>query len=256
MLILAGAAVSSQSQGEGSTDGPPKGGDLNPALRKATRNMRFAVECVERALQQASNWLGLDFETIALIVGTNSGELDTSAEFLLTHAKSGLARPLLFQNSLHNSTAGFLSIHFGLRGPIFTISSGERTPGDCVELAHLLMESGQCRAAVVVLVESHKMLAELACPSERLAEGAACLVFGAGVDSELSASSDVKCESEFLSEDITTEYQVRPEFAPLIDITASGFFRAAIDWSRSALQRSGAAVVLRSPDRQDGSHGL
>ncbi len=212
------------------------GAEVAPALRKATRNMRFALEALGRAFKQAPELGRLAREDVSLVVGTNSGELDTSSEFLLTMENTGLARPLLFQNSLHNSTAGFLSIHFGVKGPLFTVSNGLATPGEAVELARLLLSEGQCRAAAVVLVESHQRMADLICSTRRPAEGAACLVFsGEGAEGTARA---LPCRVE----EIAADYESHTDFMPLIDISTCGFFRVAL-----ALQESSARSAPPAP---------
>ena len=107
---------------------------VSPLWRKATRNMTMAAASIERALESSGLAVRGNPE-VGLVLGSSSGELETSAEFMSTLAKSAMARPLLFQNSLHNATTGFASIAFQLTGPSFTVSVGENTPEECLRMA-------------------------------------------------------------------------------------------------------------------------
>ncbi len=185
-----------------------------PAWRKATRNMVFATASQEQALE------GLDLPAevrsgMGLVLGTVSGELETSAEFLTTLSKTGVARPLLFQNSLHNATTGFASINFRMNGPSFTVSASERTPRECLELARQLLTEGHCRLCMVTLVEVHKSMAGLI--SEKVNEGACSIVL-----CNEETARDFKPLVE-LSERWFDDY-VATASAPLVDLTASSFF--------------------------------
>lgn len=145
---------------------------LPPAWRKATRNMVLAAVAARTALGPLGRVLGAGTDELGLIVQTRSGELETSAEFLKNWTESKLARPLLFQNSLHNATAGFLSIEFQLRGPAFTVSTSSE---DAVVLAKSLLAGGICRGCLILSVEVHKRMADLIHQTD-VDEGAAAIL--------------------------------------------------------------------------------
>lgn len=194
-----------------------------PAWRKATRNMIMAVKSMERALFQAPMLMERRRGSLGLIVGTNSGEIETSADFITTLARSNMARPLLFQNSLHNATAGFASIHFGLTGAVFTLSDRERTPGEAVELARLMIMEGQCQAMMVTLVEVHKVMADYI--GETVPEGACTLILGRP---EFAFEMGARfTEAPGLGQ----PYAVNSSQMPLFDITGSEFYRTAFNLS-------------------------
>ena len=65
-----------------------------------------------------------------------------------------LARPLLFQNSLHNSSAGMVSLHYGLTGPVITTSHPLTLSQDSLNLAELMLSSNLCSFVFVVNVET------------------------------------------------------------------------------------------------------
>lgn len=215
MLIETGAVVLEEDLGSLA---------FTPDLRRASRNMLFAVCALERIFR-AEPYSTFDGQRTALILGTNSGEIDTSSEFVLTHARSGLARPLLFQNSLHNSTAGFLSLRFAIQGPVFTLSSGAETPGECTGLAEMLLADHLADRVIVALVESHKLMAGLALEA-RPAEGCAVLSFGR----EVAARCSQGYERNLWLAQVMRPYSESPEFSPLFDITSSEFFSVARDW--------------------------
>lgn len=191
-----------------------------PNWRKATRNMIMAVRSMDAALMKAPLALERARAQVGLVVGTNSGEIETSADFITTLARTGMARPLLFQNSLHNATAGFAAIHFGLTGPAFTISDGDRTPGEALNLASMLLREGVCSLMVVTLLEVHKLLADYI--GQKIPEGACTLL----ITSEESAA---RLNAPFypLAETLSAPYETSPAFQPLYDITRSEFYRTA-----------------------------
>ncbi len=191
------------------TAGDMEGYAIPPAWRKATRNMILATASQERALAGLPEIARAD---MGLVLGSVSGELDTSVDFLATLAKSGLARPLLFQNSLHNATTGFSTIHFRLGGPSFTVSASERTPGECVRLAGDLIRLRHCALCLVTIVEGHKNTSGLL--GESVGEGAASVVLGNMVGPKAVAELD---------DSWLEDYPTAPG-TPLVDPMASRFF--------------------------------
>ncbi len=193
-----------------------------PAWRKATRNMIMAVKSMEQALLQTPMLMERRRADLGLIVGTNSGEIETSAEFVTTLAGTGVARPLLFQNSLHNATAGFASIHFGITGPAFTLSDRERTPIEAMYLADLLLTEKSSGAVIVTLVEVHKVMADYI--GETVAEGACTLIFGSKEMADDLGTPFIEVDMESVAQ----AYVVNPAHLPLFDITQSEFYQTAM----------------------------
>jgi hypothetical protein len=192
-----------------------------PAWRKATRNMVMAVRAMDMALAKVPMVLEGPRSQIGMVVGTNSGEIETSAEFVTTLARTKMARPLLFQNSLHNATTGFAAIHFGLTGAAFTISDGDRTPSEAANLAAMLIREEICTAVVVTLIEVHKLLADYI--GEQIPEGACTLVLA---NAEQAQRWGYQLQP--LGSEVITPYEVEPNHRPLYDITSSGFYRTAL----------------------------
>jgi hypothetical protein len=191
---------------------------LPAAWRKATRNMVFAARSLERALS-ALNLSEDERSSMALVLGTVSGDLETSADFLTTLSRTKMARPVLFQNSLHNATTGFVSIHFKLRGPSFSVSPGAGTPGECLSLAQDLLREGHARVCAVVLVEAHKVLAELI--GETVGEGAAALILSTP---EFTSEKGLEPLAASVPSDWFEPYPENAAYAPLVDIQTSRLF--------------------------------
>ena len=122
---------------------------MQPQFRKATKNMMLATCAIKNALGDFS----ID-QSLSLIIGSSYGELDTTKTFLTTLAVNGIARPFLFQNSLHNATSGFITLNFGIRGPALSVSNRYFTGENALEVASLLLNSGQGLFALVVAVDS------------------------------------------------------------------------------------------------------
>jgi 3-oxoacyl-(acyl-carrier-protein) synthase len=116
-----------------------------PRFRKATSNMILGFD----ALAQVMSALPVNesvkdslYQNSAFVLGSSYGEIEYTKDFLKALVVTGLARPLLFQSSLHNATLGFLSLELKMPGPSFTVSqrffSGEKT----LETAQELLKSG------------------------------------------------------------------------------------------------------------------
>ena len=107
--------------------------NTKPEFRKASINMKMAYHSI---LQATENFNHL--EDCSFVLGTSYGEIDNTKEFLKNLAVSGLARPILFQSSLHNGTLGFLALELKMKGPSFTISehcfSGEKALLQAIDL--------------------------------------------------------------------------------------------------------------------------
>jgi len=202
---------------------------LPPAWRKATRNMIMATVSMERALKSLPGWIEKAHEQTALVLGSNSGELETSSEFLMTLDRTKMARPLLFQNSLHNATTGFASIHFKLTGPTFSLSSGQRMPGECLEMARALLLDGLCGACLVTLVEGHRLLAGFI--DRQVEEGAVSLLL-ATESFALQAGYAVAGREEFDFAAWGAPYPDDPSCAPLTSITGSQLFKRVYELAK------------------------
>lgn len=125
-----------------------------PDFRKATRNMILSHLALQEALQSFDQaFLTQEIKNFGLILGSSSGELDTTVQFLDYLGNTGVARPLLFQNSLHNSTVGFLAMKLGITGPSFALSNLDSTGENCIETAIQLLEEESCHFAAVVTAE-------------------------------------------------------------------------------------------------------
>jgi hypothetical protein len=121
-----------------------------PDFRRATRNMVMAYASLEPLVSTRPAGVG---EATGLIFGSSHGELETTKEFLKTLAERKLARPILFQNSLHHSTAGFLAVKIGMTAPTLTFSNGEDTAEDAFEAARMLLTEGMFDSVFVTVAD-------------------------------------------------------------------------------------------------------
>ncbi|UYL09607.1 beta-ketoacyl synthase chain length factor [Bdellovibrio sp. SKB1291214] len=110
---------------------------LDPSYRRATLNMALTTLTAEKVLQQLP--AGISKDQVSFVVATHFGEVSSTLEFLNTYYETQTPRPILFQNSLHNSTLGFASIQLGMTGPGMTISCDSETVKSAHEAGrHLL----------------------------------------------------------------------------------------------------------------------
>lgn len=127
----------------------------DPDFRRATTNVRLAAAAVEAALPAG------DTERLGLVVATGHGELEPTVGFLLELGRSGVARPLLFQNSLHNTVAGFLAQRHRIVGPVVTVSNGALSGEDALDVARTLLLTDADRVLVVAVDTFPSSLDEL-----------------------------------------------------------------------------------------------
>jgi hypothetical protein len=117
--------------------------------------MCLAYSAIESLLAQLPDgWLESARAKLGMVLGTSHGELDHTIQFLRGLGAAGVARPFLFQNSLHNATLGFLSQRLGICGPGFTVSHRFGSGEDSLELATDLIDSGALDFCIAVGVES------------------------------------------------------------------------------------------------------
>jgi len=121
----------------------------DPRFRKATRNMLLALTAAEECLSSVA----VDPRHLGFVLGSSHGELEMTLSFLKTLAQSGVARPLLFQNSLHNSTAGFVAMTHKISGPLLTVSNLHFSGEDALSTGRSLLLDGLCSFCLVLGVD-------------------------------------------------------------------------------------------------------
>jgi len=149
--------------------------------KRMTRLERMALGAAQRALPP-----GMETRDLALVFGTGYGGLASTADFLQGIATRGAAfgSPIAFQQSVHHSPAGQLSIMLGSRGPSLTLSAREISGESALQVATTLLGSGRTDRVLVVaadewtetLAAGYRAFDCSAPPS--LGEGAAALLLG------------------------------------------------------------------------------
>lgn len=182
----------------------------DPGFRKATTPMMMAWQALEKALTQLVPDVSLlSTKTWGLVFGTSHGELEVTKDFLVTFATKGLARPILFQNSLHHSTLGFISLRLGISGPGMTVSNHFFSGEDAISSAMDLIRSGSCNIAVTVAVDAlvpglEGALGQYYPDGLVKDEGAGCLVLASAKGLEQLGTTAIAAIS-----DITYNYRTR-----------------------------------------------
>jgi|GEM_PF-1644479 len=127
--------------------------EKDPVFRKATRGMMMAFLAIQRALAPYENKLKDFSGQLGLFLGTGHGELEATHQFLTRFKKSGFGSPTFFQNSLHNSTAGFLTQKLRITGVSLTTSNSYFSGENALDLAALALRRDQILFALVVGVD-------------------------------------------------------------------------------------------------------
>lgn len=160
--------------------------DSRPEFRKATRTMRSATGVAELALSRLPESLRAElreaeFQNMVLVYGSSLGELDATRDFLYTLRNQKMARPILFQNSLHNATLGHLTLCLRFTGPALTVSQRFFTAETAIQTAMNLLNEEQTYAMVVcseTVLPDFMVGYDLTYPKDvRLREGAAAAIF-------------------------------------------------------------------------------
>ncbi len=149
--------------------------------KRMTRLERMALGAAQRALPP-----GMETRDLALVFGTGYGGLASTADFLEGLATRGAAfgSPIAFQQSVHHSPAGQLSIMLGSHGPSLTLSAREISGEVALQVATTLLGTGRAERVLVVAADEwtetvaagYRAFDCSAAPS--LGEGAAALLLG------------------------------------------------------------------------------
>jgi hypothetical protein len=106
---------------------PSTGADAPNAQSKQRRRSSLLVNMVADVAAQASAQSGVPLSRARVVVGSAFGELTTLVEMLEERERDGLLSPLRFQNSVHNSAAGQLSIAAKNKAPAMSLAAGNDT---------------------------------------------------------------------------------------------------------------------------------
>ena len=191
----------------------------SPEFRKSTPKMQLASISIGRAIESLAKTKSesafINRSNIGFILNSGYGELEATTGFLQTFAESGVARPLLFQNSLHSSTTGFCAIHFKLEGPAFTLNHRVFGGEQALLLADTLIADGECDICLVTTVETvPKEFADLSASG---IEGSASVIV---------ARSDWASNQGFVSSEQITEVRCNEDDSRRED--RSGFVFASL----------------------------
>lgn len=116
----------------------------SPEFRKASHAMTLASTALRGIFEDVPTAAYPEIaHHLGLVVGSSHGELEVTAQFLEHIGNQNIARPLLFQNSLHNSTLGFLTVKYDIRGAAMTVSHGVFSGEDALDCATTLLRSGE-----------------------------------------------------------------------------------------------------------------
>lgn len=114
----------------------------NPKFRKATPLGVMMVNLLNQISDEIDkNWL----ENTAIVYCSDGGELVKTIEFLDTYFQEKMARPFLFQNSLHSSTIGFLTQWLKFNQAAMTLSYSASQAEEAKEVIGILLKSAFCR---------------------------------------------------------------------------------------------------------------
>jgi 3-oxoacyl-(acyl-carrier-protein) synthase len=127
--------------------------DQSPNCRTPTLNMKMVHLAVQQALEPLASMKDAFKEDMAVFMGTSHGEFNSTLDFLKSWAQQKLARPFVFQNSLHNSTTGFVGLSEGYKAPLVTSSHHYFSGEDALDLASQFIKTNETDVAMVIGVD-------------------------------------------------------------------------------------------------------
>ncbi len=103
-----------------------------PEFRKATKNMILSYLAASKVLSYLSD---RGQYSIGIVVGSGHGELQATNSFCKDYTLYAKSRPIFFQNSLHNSTLGYLANKLQLSGSATSMSNSYFSGEDALDFA-------------------------------------------------------------------------------------------------------------------------
>jgi hypothetical protein len=171
------------------TGGPVAGAESPNAAAQAKMRRRSSlmVNMVTDVAAQASEQAGIPLSRLRVVVGSAYGELTTLVEMLEEREGDGLLSPLRFQNSVHNSAAGQLSIAHKNKSPATSLAAGNDTVAMVLLEAMTLLALG---GDEVIAIVADEPLPRSIWPGHETTPVAAALVLGqdAGGGAELASA--------------------------------------------------------------------
>jgi hypothetical protein len=118
--------------------------------KRLPRLEHMAVAAARQALPPTT-----DLQHLALVFGTGYGGLTATRDFLEGMATRGpeFGSPISFQQSVHHSPAGQISILLGSRGPALTTSARELSGESALQVALTLLGTGRADEVLVVAAD-------------------------------------------------------------------------------------------------------
>ena len=146
------------------------------AQAKMRRRSSLLVNMVADVASQASAQAGVTLSRLRVVVGSAFGEITTLVEMLEERERDGVLSPLRFQNSVHNSAAGHLSIAHKNKMPAISLAAGNDTVAIALLEAMTLLALGGDEVIVIV---GDEPLPQSIWPGHPTSAVAAALVLGA-----------------------------------------------------------------------------
>jgi Beta-ketoacyl synthase, N-terminal domain len=121
-----------------------------PRAKRLPRLEQMALAAARQALLA-----GPDMKNLALVFGTGYGGLAATRDFLEGMATRGAeyGSPIAFQQSVHHSPAGQVSILLGLQGPSLTLSARELSGESALQAGITLLSTGRAEEVLVLAAD-------------------------------------------------------------------------------------------------------
>lgn len=127
-----------------------------PLLRETVPFMQYGYAAAQEALTQGGLDPSLEPRRVGIVLGTALAGVSHIAETQHEVDEAGKLRvsPRFVPKALGNIAAAQVAIHFGFRGPSFTVQTACSSGGDAIGLACMLLKSGEADAMLAVGAEA------------------------------------------------------------------------------------------------------
>lgn len=130
-------------------------GGSDRRLRHVDRLGRLALAAARLGIEDSGLEARPELEAMGVSVGSGLGCLATNAQYLRGILSKGarFGNPIVFQNTVSNAAAGYVSATWGLGGPTATYCSGSMAGLEALEFAVYRVADGSCDGMLVVSAE-------------------------------------------------------------------------------------------------------
>ena len=121
-------------------------------FKRTPKCNQMALIAAEQAINESHLPLATEADSVGVFYCTDHGPEEQTCRYLdaLFLKSPRLVSPLLFQNTTFAAGAGELSLHYQIKGPSYTVTTGFHSFYLAIDLARMAIDTGRIRYALIV----------------------------------------------------------------------------------------------------------